>query len=174
MPYGVYVFAYTTSSGTSPIGMAESLLVQQRYESYEQTPYGPSFDLESICPFSQMASIRTVYAEPDVRLHHGLYLKLILASAYVYRSLGALYAVATTNAEDERLARLYEKTGGRRLTTFTIPSFHPGAIALYVFELDALLAHPWTPRMLRDLDLRTDVIVTARTRNRRQESPELT
>ena len=127
-------------------------------------------NLPAICPFPQLASIRTVFAEPGFRLRHGLYLKLILGAAHIFRSLGALYAAATTNAADERLARLYDKTGGTRIVTFKMEAFHQDDIALYLFELDALLRHPGVPRMLRDLDLSPSLLRIVRSRNRHQPS----
>jgi hypothetical protein len=164
LPHAVYLIADDVRRGR-PVGMAESYFVEQQYASYEHTPYGSVGNLPEICPFSRLAGIRTVYADPGFRFHHALYLKLILGSAHIFRLLGARYAAATTNAADERLARLYDKTGGMRAGTFAHASFHPSLLALYLFELDRLLQHPGAPRMLRDLDLNLDLLRTVRSRS---------
>jgi hypothetical protein len=164
--YAVYLLAYDADGRT--IGMAESCFLEQHYASWEQAPYAPFCDLEAICPFAQLASIRTVYAEPEARRHPGLYLKLILGSAYIFRSLGASHSMATTDASNAGLARLYDKTGGRRLATFKFKDYHHGEIAAYAFDLDALLRHPWAPRMMRDLEVSADVVQMVRARSRQQ------
>jgi hypothetical protein len=109
IPHAVYVLAYT--AGGRVAGMAEAFLHSQHYESYDDAPYGSVAGLRELCPFELMAGIRTVYVEPEFRLSRALYLKLILSQAYIFRMFGALYSTATTNAADERLARLYHRTG---------------------------------------------------------------
>ncbi len=165
MPYAIYLLAYLSGRPT-PIGLAEACFLEQHYGEYAQVPYGDVYDIPSICPFPQLASIRTVYTDPAFRLHHALYVKLILGQAHIFRSLGARYAAATTNADDERLARLYDRTGGVRLGQKRFEGLFDNPIAVYLFELDALLRHRMTTRMLRDLELDMSVVSTARARSR--------
>jgi hypothetical protein len=165
MPYALYLFAWDVRDD-KPAGLAEACFLEQHYESYEHAPYSPYLDLDPICSFSRLASIRTVFVEPDYRLHRGLYMKLILGAAYLFRSLGALYSVATTSASDEGLARLYLKTGGRRVTTFELGELHRNGIALYLFDLDALCQHAGMPRTLKDLRLDESLLGIIRARSR--------
>jgi hypothetical protein len=162
MPHGVYLLAHLDGRD-EPIGLAEATFLEQHYGAYEHVPYGGVYDIRTICPFSQLAGIRTVYTDPAFRLHHALYLKLILGQAYIFRSLNALHAAATTNATKVALGRLYDKTGGVRLGTFTHEAF-TDPLAVFLFDLDALLRHPMTPRMLRDLEIDRSVLATVRGR----------
>jgi hypothetical protein len=164
IPYAVYLFAL--AGGDHPIGVAEACFLQQHYASIDEVPYAASCDLQSYCPFEQLAGIRTVYAEPEARLHLGVYPKLILAMAYIFRSLGARYSTATTSAQDTQLARLYDRTGGIRAATFTVGSIKDEPLALYLFELDALLRHPAVRRMMRCLELDVPLLESIRLRSR--------
>jgi hypothetical protein len=165
MPYAVYLLAYDETSD-APIGLAEACFLQQHYASIDDVPYAPYCKLQSFCLYPQLSSIRTVYVEPHVRLHRGLYPKLILAMAAIFQSLGSRYAAATTNAGDRRLSRLYDRTGGTRAATFSVPAYSADPIALYLFELDALLRHPAVPEMKRELEVEADVLQTVRARSR--------
>jgi hypothetical protein len=164
LPYAVYLLA--RDADDRPVGLAEACFLQQHYGSWEEVPYAPFCDLPAVCPFPQLAGIRTVFAEPEARLHHGLYAYLILGMAYIFRTLGARYSTATTNAADARLARLYDKTGGARVAEFSLPGVSEGAIAVYLFDLDALLRHPATPRMQRSLQWNEPLLMTVRGRSR--------
>lgn len=169
IPHAVYLLAYLAGH-EQPVGLAEACLLEQHYGTYDDVPYRDVADIQAICPFEELAGIRTVYADPAFRLHHALYLKLILGQAYIFRSMGAQCATATTNARDARLGRLYDKTGGRRLGEVILGSVSDGALAVYLFDLDRLLQHPMTTRMRRDLDLDPSIIATVRRRRAVRES----
>jgi hypothetical protein len=163
IPHAVYLLAHLDGRD-EPVGLAEASFLEQHYGTYDRVPYTGVADIPSICPFPQLAGIRTVYADPAFRLHHALYVKLILGQAYIFRSLGARASTATTDAANEQLARLYDKTGGRRLGEVSLGSISDHPIAVYLFDLDALLRHPMTPRMRRDLAIDPSVLATARSR----------
>jgi hypothetical protein len=163
IPHAVYLLAHLDGRH-EPVGMAEACFLEQHYGTYERVPYHDVYDIPSLCPFPQLAGIRTVYADPAFRLHHALYVKLILGEAYIFRSLGARASTATTDAADERLARLYDKTGGRRLGEVSLGAISDHALAVYLFDLDALLRHAMTPRMRRDLTIDPSILATVRGR----------
>jgi hypothetical protein len=163
IPHAVYLLA-RLDGRDEPVGLAEACFLEQHYGTYERVPYHDVADIPSLCPFPQLAGIRTVYADPAFRLHHALYLKLILGQAHIFRSLGARAAMATTDAADARLARLYDKTGGKRLGEVSLESISEHALAVYLFDLDHLLRHPMTPRMLRDLEMDSSILATVRGR----------
>ncbi len=169
MPHAVYLVAHLAGRD-EPVGLAEACFLEQHYGTYDRVPYHDVCDIPALCPFPTLAGIRTVYADPAYRNHHGLYVKLILAQAHIFRSLGALCATATTNADDERLARLYDKTGGRRLGVAHLASISDHGTAVYLFDLDALLRHPMTPRMRRDLEADPSLLATVRRRRANLDS----
>ena len=90
-----YIFAYDTGSG--PVGMAESAMLTDFFNSYDEDPGSAGFDLDRYCDISEMASIRTVFSEPAYR-KSSIFLGLTLASAKLFRHLGARYASAATSA----------------------------------------------------------------------------
>jgi hypothetical protein len=163
IPHAVYLLAHLDGRD-EPVGLAEACFLEQHYGTYERVPYHDVGDLRSLYPFPQLAGIRTVYADPAFRLRHALYVKLILGQAHIFRSLGARASTATTDAADERLARLYDKTGGRRLGEMSLGGVSDHPVAVYLFDLDALLRHPMTPRMRRDLTIDRSVLATVRSR----------
>lgn len=163
IPHAIYLLAYADGRD-EPVGLAEACFLAQHYGSYDRVPYRQVADLPSLCPFPRLAGIRTVYADPAYRLRHGLYVKLILGQAHIFRSLGARASTATTDAGDARLARLYDKTGGRRLGEVSLGGISDRPLAVYLFDLDALLRHPMTPRMRRDLAVDSAVVAIARSR----------
>jgi len=164
IPHAVYVLAYTAAGRMA--GIAEALLLSQHYESFDHAPYGSVAGLRELCPFELMAGIRTVYVEPDFRLRRALYLKLILSQAYIFRTLGARYSTATTNASAERLARLYQRTGGLRLGVFGVGEWSAEGAALWAFEVERLLRHPGLERTLKDADFDFARVQAIRQRNR--------
>ena len=106
-----YVLAYDDQTG-QPIGMGESAMLGDVYGSYGDAPYAAVGDLTAFCPLSEMASMRTVYVEPEYRNNSSLFLALTLCSAKVFYRRGARFATATTRAADEYLNRLYAKWCG--------------------------------------------------------------
>ena len=134
-----YVFAYDDQSGQA-IGMGESAMLGDIYDSYHDTPYATLGDLTAFCPLSEMASMRTVYVEPEYRNNSSLFLALTLCSAKVFHGYGARFATATTRADDAYLNRLYSKWCGERVGTFRMELTNEPS-SLFVFDLERMLSH---------------------------------
>jgi hypothetical protein len=76
---------------------------------------------------------------------------MCMCMAYVFTGLGARFTIATTNACDDRLALLYSKLGGERLSTLRMDGFGEVPLALYLLDLGALLRHRARDRLLSGL-----------------------
>lgn len=149
-PGAVYVIAYD-ERGDAPVALAEAGLVSNVYQSYEDIPYSGVGDLRSVCRFDRLASVRTIYVEPAYRAHHALYAKLLVDQCRHFASLGAEWAVAVTDSQNDTLHKLYTRSRGRRLGTF----HHEGMTtprALYLFSLGEILRQPFARRQTRELD----------------------
>jgi hypothetical protein len=164
IPHAVYVFADDLVEDRC-VGMAEAFFLSQHYASLEEAPYASIESLRTLCEFSELAGIRTVYVEPEFRMRRALYMKFILSQAYIFRRLGARYSTATTNSTNARLSRLYNKTGGTLLGTVNARQYSDDPVAVYVFDLDRLVAHPGLPRTLADADLNFESIQLVRQRS---------
>jgi hypothetical protein len=149
LPLGVYVFAEDDFGGA--IGMAEASFIQPEFETYKELPFGDQFDLERICPVETMARLRTIYVEPTHRKTRALFPQMCMCMAYVFTGLGARFTIATTNACDDRLALLYSKLGGERLSTLRMDGFGEVPLTLYLLDLGALLRHRARDRLLSGL-----------------------
>ena len=113
LPRGVYLVAHEDDG--QPVGLIEAAFLHHVYAEPEALPYRTIFDFSGLCAFEQLAGVRTVYVKPGSRSHRALYLKLIVAQSKIFAGLGASHAVATTDAGNEWLGGLYERTGGTRL-----------------------------------------------------------
>ena len=134
-----------------PVGLVEAAFLHRVYKGVEELPYRKLFDFSALCPFEELAGVRTVYVEPAFRSYHALYLKLIIAQSKIFAGLGASFAVATTDARNDWLCGLYEKTGGKRLGTFTYEPY-PEPVALFVFSIRELARHRLAERYVPDAD----------------------
>ena len=136
VPVSKYLVAYDEAK---PIGLAESALLRDIYGSYGESPSDAICDLNTYCPIDEMASIRTVYADPDRRGMGSLFLSLTLASATVFHGLGARFATATTGISAHALQRLYLKYGGEIAGEGSVGGGLE--VTLFVFDLQRLLSH---------------------------------
>lgn len=146
----VYLIA-TAEGRDEPVGLAEAAFLRGVYRGYDELPYREVFDFRELCPFEELAGVRTVYVEPAYRSYHALYLKLILAQSKIFARLGASFAVATTDDRNAWLCGLYEKTGGERLGTFAYEA-SPDPVALFLFSIAELSRHRLAERYLPDFD----------------------
>jgi hypothetical protein len=158
-PVAKYVFAYDDRTG-EPVGMGESAMLSDVYESYEDSPYASLCDGNTYCPFHEMAGMRTVYVEPEYRSNSSLFLALTLGSAKLFYSFGARFATASTRGTDQYLNRLYEKWGGKRIGTFCMDDKNEPS-SLFVFDLEKMLSHRAMSRVSRyiSFDLGTKLVV---------------
>lgn len=154
LPIAKYVFAYDERIG-QPIGMGESAMLSDVYDSYGDAPYASICDLSSYCPLSQMASMRTVFVEPEYRTSNSVFLSLTLGSAKLFHSFGARFATATTRGADQYLNRLYEKWGGDRVGTFCMDLTNEES-SLFVFDLEKMLNHRAMQRISRYVSFEFD------------------
>lgn len=143
VPVAKYLVAYDNAQ---PVGLAESALLGDIYENYEDSPNHAVCNLNAYCPLDEMATIRTVYAEPRLRGTSSLFLSLTLASAKLFHDLGARFATATTSISADGLRRLYLKYGGEIAGEGTIGGVET---TLFVFELEYLLRHRAFKRVSR-------------------------
>ncbi len=162
VPQAVYTVAYDTERDRR-CGLTECAFQHDLAAGYEELPCasGMAAELDQLCPFPLMAGIRTMFVEPEYRVQRSLFLHLSLASAYVFRTLGARYTLATTNAADARLGALYEKLGGMRLGTCPAGGQQ---LALFVFSLDELVSHRAMDRVRANLEVDFHVLHTIRRR----------
>lgn len=149
---GIYTLAIDSAHGC-PVGLSECYFHHDLASGYSDLPYSGVADLAGICPFHLMSGMRTVFVEPGHRGRNHLFLYFCVAAAYVFRTMGARFATATTDAGNEDLADLYGKLGGARLGTFRIDGAGPQEFALYVFDLDALASHRVLDRVRRIMPL---------------------
>lgn len=138
-----YLVAYEDSK---PIGLAESVLLADVYETYECCPNTAIGELNAYCPFDEMAEIRTVYAAPMRRGSNSLFLSLTLAAAKLFHGLGARFATATTGVSSHALQQLYLKYGGEIAGQGCIDGIE---MTLFVFDLEHLLCHRALERISR-------------------------
>lgn len=154
-----YVLAYDDQTG-QPIGMGESAMLRDVYESFDDTPYASVCDLNAFCPLSQMAGMRSVFIEPAHRHNSSLFLALTLCSAKLFYSFGARFATATTRAADPYLNRLYAKWCGERLGTFSMDLTQEPS-SLFVFDLEKMLNHRAMQRISRYVSFEYDEALVA-------------
>jgi hypothetical protein len=147
VPVAKYVFAYDERTG-QPIGMSESAMLSDVYDSYDDAPYASVSDLNAYCPLGQMASMRTVFVETEYRTSSPLFLALTLGSALLFHRFGARFATATTRGADQYLNRLYEKWGGDRVGTYDMDLTNEPT-SLFVFDLEKTLRHRTMRRVSR-------------------------
>lgn len=147
-PLGIakYVFAYSAEG--KAIGMGETAMLSDVYSSYADTPYAEVADLNVICPLNQMASMRTVFVEPEHRHNKLLFPALTFGTAKLFYEMGARFATATTSATEPYLNRLYEKCGGTKVGTFSINE-NVEQSSLFLFDLEKALAHRAMQRLMR-------------------------
>lgn len=150
IPAARYVLAYG-EDGSQPIGMAESAMHAAIYESYAESPYASVCDLDTVCPISQMAGIRTIFVEPEHRAKSPLFFILAAASAMVFRGYGATHSTATTNAADSYLNNLYKRVGGQLMGTSQINGFDAPS-SFFLFDLEQLLEHRAMRRCMRSIE----------------------
>jgi len=131
-----YVLAYNESD--LPIGLGESVVLGDVYDRYDQSPHSAICDLERYCPIQEMAFMKTVYAEPDCRGTSSIFLGLALGSAKLFHGMGARFALASTSESADGLKRLYTKLGAELAGEGRVKGVES---ALFVFDLDRLLAH---------------------------------
>lgn len=148
---GVYLVARMEGED-EPVGLIESAFLHHVYADADALPYRDILDFSGLCAFEQLAGVRTVYVKPGFRSSRALYLKLIVAQSRIFASFGASFALATTNAANDWLRGLYERTGGRRLGTFMHESSRE-PVALFLFSIDDLARHPLAERHVSDADL---------------------
>ena len=152
VPVARYLVAYGESS--RPAGMAESAMLSDIYGSYATSPNALICDLQRYCPIEEMATMRTVYAAPEVRGSSSLFLALTLASAKLFRGLGARYATATTGSSAHHLKKLYLKYGGDLAGEGDVGGVD---ITLFVFDLEHLLRHRAFHRVASSFDFEHDL-----------------
>jgi hypothetical protein len=145
-PYGSYVVAADPHTGR-PVGMAECWLHRQAYRSHADSPFASFPPVAASCAFEQRAHIRTLYVEPSCR-GGTAYLSLALAAAWVAGAHGARCSTMMTRAGDAHLARLYDRTGGRRVAELSLAGWSV-RLALYTFDVERLNAHPLMVRVKR-------------------------
>lgn len=157
----VYTIAFDTASAR-PAALAECYFQHDLVADYANLPYASVAGLRALCPFHLLAGIRTLFVEPEYRVRHPLFLHLCLCSAYVFRTLGARFATATTDAANEHLAGLYDRLGGTRLGTFRMQEAGAHEFALYAFDLDRMAGHPALDRLRQRLTIDFHLLHTAR------------
>ena len=146
LPIATYLFAYN-DQGQS-IGMGETAMLSDVYDSYADTPYASVGDLDAICPLNQMASMRTVFVEPKYRRSNLIFPALTFGTAKLMYEKGARFATATTSGTDQYLNRLYEKCGGKKVGVFRVDENVEWS-SLFVFDLEQALAHRAMQRLSR-------------------------
>jgi hypothetical protein len=156
LPHGVLLFAEDDTDG--PIALAEASFLQPDFEAYSRLPFRDRFGLERICPVEAMARLRTIYVEPSHRKTRALFPQLCMCMAHVFSGLGARFTIATTNAEDDSLALLYAKLGGKRLGVVTVDGFGGVHLALYLLDLSSLLRHRARDRLLSGLMVHPSIL----------------
>lgn len=147
MAVSKYVLAYDDETG-QPIGLGESAMLSDVYDSYDDAPYASLGNLNAYCPLSQMAGMRTVFVEPEHRSSSSLFLALALGSAQLFHGFGARFATATTRGDDAYLNRLYAKLGGDRVGTYDMDLTNEPS-SLFVFDIEEMLGHRAMRRISR-------------------------
>jgi hypothetical protein len=160
--YAVYLGLYIDGR-SRPAGLAEAYFLDQAFPNYDGCPYRPDC-LSKLCEFNSMAHIRTIYVDPEYRRTRPFYLYLYLAMCRIFSELGARYAAMATSPDDPVLLRLYAKTGGKMLGHTSVPLIKDCQLALYAFELKALLRHPRLPRILSRLKVDFEKLKETRSR----------
>lgn len=148
-PFAKYLLAEDSSSG-NPMGLCEAAMLSFVYDSYDDTPYRDTCDLNAFCPLSEMAGVRTIFVEPQYRKSSALFTSLTLAAVKLFYGFGARFATASTRSADEYLDRLYTKWGGERVGEFTVAAAGEPS-SLFVFDLTRMLNHRAMRRLSREV-----------------------
>ncbi len=165
-PFGMYLLAYGPDE-EQPLGMAEFTFYRQVYESFEQSPYPKNIRLKDFGPFESFVGTRTIYVEPEARGQlPPYYLLLAMAGSRICYDFGARFTTATTNASNDYLMRLYEKTGGKLVGTYRDPNVGHFDIAVFVFDLEAIAHHRAMKRLEKHLIVDPQVFSTVQSRSR--------
>lgn len=157
-PMSKYVLAEDSRSSV-PVGLSESAMLSDVYDSYDETPYRDIADLSTYCSFSEMAGMRTIFVRRKYRAS-SLFMRILLVSARLFHGFGARFATASTRAGDEYLNQLYAKCGGARVGTFCVDAVGEPS-ALFVFDIERMLRHPVMRRLARQLPLASAELTAA-------------
>ena len=116
-----------------PIGVAEFAFYRDVYNSLESA-YPKHIALQRFGSFEESAGIRTIYVEPHARSRiPPCYLLLCFASCLLGHRMGVRFTTATKDANNHRLRRLYESTGGIMIGTYWDQMEAPFEVAVFLF-----------------------------------------
>lgn len=136
------------------MGMAESAMFKDAYDSYDDSPYSEICDLSRFCPVEKMAGMRTIYVEPEFRAASGIFMALALGSAKLVHSRGARYATANTNGSASHLKKLYLKTGAEYLGHTDLDQLD---ISLFLFDLERHINHRVYRRVSEHFEFESEI-----------------
>lgn len=136
-----------------PAGLFEAEFCDQVFRDVAGSPLFHLPGLAKHCKLSELANLRTIYVDPNLRRKSAAYSFLYLAMAIVLHRLGARFAIATTATRNTELISLYRKTGGRHLAQYSSTTDSQDAQAVIAFSVSQTLKTPWIERVARCLEV---------------------